>query len=55
MVDGTDGNGHRPHQLEFPATPTRNKLTDERLTAFLGLYMENEFHAVKACIASGPG
>jgi hypothetical protein len=46
----------RPIELTQPApTPAkhRNRLTDERLTAFLNLYVSNGFHAVKACIALG--
>jgi hypothetical protein len=31
----------------------RNSLTDERLMAFLNLYVSNGFHAVNACIALG--
>src|SRR4029077_19572474 len=31
----------------------RNRLTDERLTAFLNLYVSNGFLAVKACIGLG--
>jgi hypothetical protein len=31
----------------------RHKLSDERLTAFLALYIEHDFNAVNACIALG--
>jgi hypothetical protein len=47
-----------PGPIELTQAPPttakhRNRLTDERLTAFLDLYVSNGFSAVKACIGLG--